>query len=365
MSVSDCRRWEWLFDRRTLEEELTKTDKDFYESHLSSCSQCGREANSWANLRDHYIGDNDEKLRRQRDDIAVGGAIADVMSAVDAGKVPCGGPSRVVNPRKRAGGRARVALVAGVILGMPLLAAAFDLIQSVDSSGANDIHKNGGALQADSVTASRHNGKLSDESIPKKSDSDLVDNELEGVKVKVFSNQASPTYPTPNLSKSSAPVLKVAKSSSVHRSGMSLLGKQDSRQIQSLAASPLPSAGKLLALASRERAGGRLARAAKIYAQLQARFPSSSIARATLISSGDIARSLGSAQSALEYYERYLSSGGGALSSVARSGKIRALQSLGRVSEERALIVQELKTNPNGSRAKVWRRRLKVLHSED
>jgi TolA-binding protein len=101
---------------------------------------------------------------------------------------------------------------------------------------------------------------------------------------------------------------------------------------------PTPSAPEMLRAARQLRADGRYAEAAQAYQRLQAAYPSSGEARASLLSLGDLQLgSLGDATGALRSFDAYLQ-GGGALAEEASYGRIRALRALGRKDDERASI---------------------------
>ncbi|TKD00288.1 tetratricopeptide repeat protein [Polyangium fumosum] len=101
---------------------------------------------------------------------------------------------------------------------------------------------------------------------------------------------------------------------------------------------PAKSADELLGDAQAALAAGRAEEAISTYQALLARYPGSTEARAALVSLGRLSLSGGSAASALGYFDRYLSSGGGALGIEARYGRIQALQQLGRAGEAQAAI---------------------------
>ena len=110
---------------------------------------------------------------------------------------------------------------------------------------------------------------------------------------------------------------------------------------------PTPSAPEMLRAARQLRADGRYADAAQAYQRLQATYPASGEARASLLSLGDLQLgSLGDATGALRSFDAYLQ-GGGALAEEASYGRIRALRALGRTDDERASIAAFLLAYPS------------------
>jgi len=332
MSTAECRRWEWLFDRQTLEEELTETDKCFFHEHLTACNSCTREAGSWQSLRSEYLDDEFDD-GGTLDNIAISSALAAVVQEVTKGSVaPLAKelPPVEIRPRRRR----RALLLALPLVALPLVAAAFTLIasqapQSEQKAGAKPsagIKEQTGAHAAKRASTAdpETNAKL----LPDGDDSPSARNK---------SIAEATTTPA--------------------QSGKHVANKTTSSQAPAFASSP----AKLLAHAREQRAAGRLPEASRAYGDLQRRYPSSAEAKATLVSAGDLFRSMGNNQAALASYNRYLQSGNTALASVARAGKLQALRNLGRRSEERAQIVQELKRQPQGMYADSLRQRLSEL----
>jgi len=121
------------------------------------------------------------------------------------------------------------------------------------------------------------------------------------------------------------------------------------------------SASELLQQARALRASGRLGEAAEAYRKLLRAWPRSAEARAATVSLGDVQLSQGDASGALRMFDGYLASGGGALAPEARYGRIRALRSLGRGSEERQAIEQFLADYPSSVQARALKPRLAEL----
>ncbi len=98
-------------------------------------------------------------------------------------------------------------------------------------------------------------------------------------------------------------------------------------------AKPTAGAGEMLAAARALVSTGKLEPAARAYQKLIATHPSSSEARAALVSLGRVQASRGKSSAALAAFEAYLDRGGGALSEEAHWGRISALHALGRTAE--------------------------------
>lgn len=93
------------------------------------------------------------------------------------------------------------------------------------------------------------------------------------------------------------------------------------------------SAGELLASARDLAAGGKLSAAASAYEKLIATYPSSSEARAALVSLGRVQASRGKHATAVTMFTKYLAAGGGPLGEEAHYGKIGSLHALGRTAD--------------------------------
>jgi ferric-dicitrate binding protein FerR (iron transport regulator) len=116
-----------------------------------------------------------------------------------------------------------------------------------------------------------------------------------------------------------------------------------------LASSSSPSA--LLARAQALRSQGKYRECAATYRQLVASFPRSDEARVSFVSLGELELSeLGQPGRALRSFDSYLRMGG-PLTREARYGKIRALQMLGRDSEQQSAIAEFLRDYPNSVQA--------------
>ncbi len=93
------------------------------------------------------------------------------------------------------------------------------------------------------------------------------------------------------------------------------------------------SAGELMAAARDLAARGKLAVAAQAYEKLIATYPSSSEARAALVSLGRVQASRGKHSAAVAMFTKYLAGGGGPLGEEAHYGKIGSLHALGRTAD--------------------------------
>jgi TolA-binding protein len=137
--------------------------------------------------------------------------------------------------------------------------------------------------------------------------------------------------------------------------------KSEGPKVSAPAAEPLdPSA--LLREAVEQRAQGRFADAARAYRQLVTQYPSSSEARAALVSLGDLQLSrLGQPEAALRSFDAYLKNGDRGLRQEAEYGRIRALRALGRSQDEAKAIERLLERYPAGVHAESMRARLASL----
>jgi len=110
---------------------------------------------------------------------------------------------------------------------------------------------------------------------------------------------------------------------------------------------------------------GQLDAAAPTYGELIKLHPASAEARSSLLSLAELElEHLGNARAALDYANRYLASGGGALAPEARETRVRALRSLGRRAEERVAIEEYLRVHPTSLRASTLANRLAELGGE-
>lgn len=117
------------------------------------------------------------------------------------------------------------------------------------------------------------------------------------------------------------------------------------------------SARALLAEAQSLRANGRLRRSAATFRQLVKQFPSSSEARVSLVSLGELdLTALGQPQLALRSFDSYLEQPG-ALAREARFGRIRALRALSRQAEADAAVADFLRLYPNSVQSERLRAR--------
>lgn len=122
-----------------------------------------------------------------------------------------------------------------------------------------------------------------------------------------------------------------------------------------------PSADDLLRSAQELLAKGDSAGAAAAYRSLVARYPGSAEARAASMSLGRMALAGGRAEQALAEFDRYLASGGGAMSIEARAGRIAALRALGRTADEKAAIIDFLARHGGSVQGERLRGRLEEL----
>ena len=121
-----------------------------------------------------------------------------------------------------------------------------------------------------------------------------------------------------------------------------------------LAATP----NSLLARAQGLRAQGKYRECAAVYHQLMTAFPRSDEARVSLVSLGELKLSeLGQPGQALQSFDAYLRTGG-PLAREARYGRIRALQLLGRTSEQQQAITDFIRDYPNSVQAASLSKRL-------
>lgn len=117
---------------------------------------------------------------------------------------------------------------------------------------------------------------------------------------------------------------------------------------------------ELLEKARAERQKGNIAGALSRYKRLRAKYPASPEAHTVQVTLGKLELSGNRPGLALVYFNSYLKRGGD-LAPEARAGKIRALQALGRTSDERKAIREYLRLYPNGFFAPALRQRLQVL----
>ncbi len=112
------------------------------------------------------------------------------------------------------------------------------------------------------------------------------------------------------------------------------------------------SAEKSLAKAQQRAASGRYADAAALCLTLIRTAPDSASAREALLLRGELlSERLGHARQALEYFERYLRTGGGPDEARARYGRILALRRMGREVEERAATQEFLFSHADAPQA--------------
>jgi hypothetical protein len=95
----------------------------------------------------------------------------------------------------------------------------------------------------------------------------------------------------------------------------------------------VPSASEMLVAARALSSASKLESAARAYQKLIDTYPSSSEAKAALVSLGRVQASRGKHAAALAAFDAYLGRGGGALSEEAHWGKISALHALGRTAD--------------------------------
>jgi outer membrane protein assembly factor BamD (BamD/ComL family) len=102
------------------------------------------------------------------------------------------------------------------------------------------------------------------------------------------------------------------------------------------AASPaLPSAAELFAQANQARRGGDAGRASTLYRALEGQYPGSAEAELSRVTLATLLLDSGDPSHALLEFERYLAGPSRTLEAEALVGRARALQRLGRTSEER------------------------------
>jgi hypothetical protein len=131
----------------------------------------------------------------------------------------------------------------------------------------------------------------------------------------------------------------------------------DSEQKANAPALPSASPSALLARAQALRSQGKYRECAATYRQLVASFPRSDEARVSFVSLGELELSdLGQPGRALHSFDNYLRMGG-PLTREARYGKIRALQMLGRETEQQSAIAEFLRDYPNSVQAASLRNR--------
>lgn len=117
-------------------------------------------------------------------------------------------------------------------------------------------------------------------------------------------------------------------------------------------------AAELLERARDLRAGGRYRDSAGVYQRLLREHADSAEARVALVSLGELQLSqLGDASAALRSFDAYLR-GGGALRQEASYGRIRALRSLGKVSEARAAAAAFITTYPKSVQSATLRKEM-------
>ncbi len=116
----------------------------------------------------------------------------------------------------------------------------------------------------------------------------------------------------------------------------------------------------LLARAQTLRSQGKYRECAAAYRQLLATFPRSDEARVSLVSLGELELSeLGQPGQALQSFDGYLRAGG-PLTREARYGRIRALQILGRNTEQQSAIADFIRDYPNSVQAASLRKRIQT-----
>lgn len=114
-----------------------------------------------------------------------------------------------------------------------------------------------------------------------------------------------------------------------------------------------------LARARSLRAAGEYRDAARVYEQITSAHRRSPLARAALVSLGQLyAGPLKNHRKALAAYDRYLAGGSGPLAEEARYGRIQSLHALGRTSAEMRAIEAFLEAHPASSYAASLRQRL-------
>jgi ferric-dicitrate binding protein FerR (iron transport regulator) len=116
----------------------------------------------------------------------------------------------------------------------------------------------------------------------------------------------------------------------------------------------------MLGYARSLRASGDFRRAADVYRRIHAADPQSPSGRAALVSLGELLLSLNDAQGALSAFDSYLVRGG-SLAQEALFGRARALRTLNRPAEERAVIDRFLAAYPNAPQSRVLRSRLATM----
>jgi len=130
-----------------------------------------------------------------------------------------------------------------------------------------------------------------------------------------------------------------------------------------VAATSTPSASSPSALLTRAqglRSQGKYRDCATVYHQLIASYPRSDEARVSFVTLGELELSeLGHPALALRSFEDYLRRGG-PLTREARYGRIRALQLLGRDTEQQSAVAEFLKDYPDSVQAASIRRRLQT-----
>lgn len=124
---------------------------------------------------------------------------------------------------------------------------------------------------------------------------------------------------------------------------------------------PAEDSAPLLLLAAREaRARGDAQAALRVYRELFERYEHSGEAHTARIPFGEMLLSDGHARAALAAFERYLAQGG-PLAEEASFGRVRALRALGATSEERAALVDFLRSHPDSPLSAALRARAQTL----
>lgn len=122
-----------------------------------------------------------------------------------------------------------------------------------------------------------------------------------------------------------------------------------------------PTAAELFSSATRAHREGRNPEAVRLFQELQRRYPSSREARASHATLGRLLLDGADPNAALKQFDEYLANPGGAVGEEALVGRARALESLGRRDEERAVWRDLLQRYPNSVHAGRAKRRLSEL----
>jgi len=131
---------------------------------------------------------------------------------------------------------------------------------------------------------------------------------------------------------------------------------------QAASTAPEPTAADLFSEANEQRRSGNAAEAARLYRELQQRFPATREAGASRLALARLLLDrLGDPAGALALFDRYIATGG-TLSEEALLGRAVALGRLGRTGEERAAWETLVAKYPKSVHAKRARERLDQLH---